>query len=90
MFGKSSARQIARDPNRAREERPQSPLAPAIFRHSKPLTDLPGKWIDRARQHRSLDKLILDLDSSVSQTCGRRERLGDQRRGEPKSGASAC
>ena len=30
--------------------------------------DVPAKWIDRVRQHRSLDKLILDLDSSVSQT----------------------
>ena len=30
-------------------------------------------WIDRARQHRSLDKLILDLDSSVSETYGRQE-----------------
>jgi len=35
---------------------------------------LPGKWIDRAAQRRSLDKLILDLNSSVSETCGRRER----------------
>ena len=37
--------------------------------------DVPGKWIDRVRQHRSLDKLILDLDSSVSHTYGRREHL---------------
>jgi hypothetical protein len=37
--------------------------------------DVPGKWIDRAGQHRALDSLILDLDSSVSETCGRRERL---------------
>ncbi len=36
--------------------------------------DLPGKWVDRVRQHRSLDKLILDLNSPVSQTYGRRER----------------
>ena len=28
----------------------------------KSLMDLSGMWIDRVRQHRSLDKLILDLD----------------------------
>ena len=39
----------------------------------KSLMDLPGMWIDRVRQHRSLDKLILDLDSSVSETYGRQE-----------------
>ncbi len=36
--------------------------------------NVPGKWIDRVRQRRSLDKLILDLNSSVSETYGRRER----------------
>ena len=35
--------------------------------------DVPEKWIDRAGQHRALDKLILDLNSSVSQTYGRQE-----------------
>ncbi len=30
------------------------------------LMDVPGKWIDRAGQRRSLDKLILDLNSLVS------------------------
>ena len=35
-----------------------------------------GKWAIRAvsspiHQHRPLDKLVLDLDSSVSETCGR-------------------
>ena len=39
----------------------------------KSLMDLPGMWIDRVRQHRSLDKLILDLDSSVSEAYGRQE-----------------
>ena len=38
------------------------------------LMDVPGKWIDRVRQDRSLDKLIVDLDSSVNETYGRRER----------------
>ncbi len=38
------------------------------------MMDVPGKRIDRAGQRRSLDKLILDLNSSVSETCGHRER----------------
>jgi len=42
-------------------------------RNRKALMDLPGKWIDRVRQRRALDKLILDLDSSVSETYGRQE-----------------
>jgi hypothetical protein len=37
----------------------------------KALLNLPGLWIDRVRQRRPLDKLILDLDSSVSETYGR-------------------
>ena len=40
----------------------------------KSLMDVPGKWIDRAGERRSLDKLILDLDNSGSETDGRRER----------------
>ena len=39
------------------------------------LLDIPGKWIERVRQRPSLVRLILDLNSSVSQTYGRRERL---------------
>jgi hypothetical protein len=38
------------------------------------LLDVPGKWIDRAAQHPFLDKPILDLNSSVSETYGRRKR----------------
>src|SRR5947209_3696932 len=34
----------------------------------KHLIDLPGKWIDQAHRHRKLNKLILDMDSSVSET----------------------
>jgi hypothetical protein len=30
--------------------------------------DLPEKWIDLAGQRRPLDKLILDLNTSVSET----------------------
>jgi hypothetical protein len=36
----------------------------------KHLMDLSGQWIDQARQHRKLTKLILDMDSSVSETYG--------------------
>src|SRR5262245_51214570 len=37
------------------------------------LMDLSGKWIDQAHQHRKLAKLILDMDSSVSETYGHQE-----------------
>jgi hypothetical protein len=40
----------------------------------KQLIDLSGKWIDQAHRHRKLTKLILDLDSSVSETYGHQER----------------
>jgi Transposase DDE domain group 1 len=39
----------------------------------KHLTDLPGTWIDQAHRHRTLTKLILDMDSSVSETYGRQQ-----------------
>ena len=39
----------------------------------KALMDLPGMWVDRVRERRALDKLILDMDSSVSETYGRQE-----------------
>ena len=39
----------------------------------KSLMNLPGMWIDRVGQHRSFDRLILDLDSSASETYGRQE-----------------
>src|SRR5512147_1655273 len=35
------------------------------------LMDLSGLWIDRARHHRKLTRLVLDMDSSVSETYGR-------------------
>jgi Transposase DDE domain group 1 len=34
------------------------------------LMDLSGQWVDRAHRHRQLDKLVLELDSSVSETYG--------------------
>jgi hypothetical protein len=37
------------------------------------LMDLPGRWIDQAHQHRKFAKLILDMDSSVSETYGHQE-----------------
>ena len=37
------------------------------------LMDCSGKWIDQAHQHRKLNKLILDMDSSVSETYGHQE-----------------
>ncbi len=37
------------------------------------LMDLSGKWIDRLRQRKPKREIILDLDSSVSETYGRQE-----------------
>lgn len=37
---------------------------------------MPGQWEDRIRQCHSLEKLILDLNTSVRQTYGRREPFG--------------
>jgi len=37
------------------------------------LTKLPGMWIDRLRERRPMRELILDMDSSVSETHGEQE-----------------
>jgi hypothetical protein len=37
------------------------------------LMDLSGQWIDRAHRHRKLTKLVLDMDSSVSETYGQQQ-----------------
>jgi Transposase DDE domain group 1 len=37
------------------------------------LMDRSGQWIDQAHRHRQLTKLILDMDSSVSETYGRQQ-----------------
>ncbi len=37
------------------------------------MTNLPGQWIDHVQQHRPKDRVILDLDSSVSETHGQQE-----------------
>ncbi len=41
------------------------------------LMDLSGKWIDRAHRHRKLDKIVLDMDSSVSETYGEQQGSAD-------------
>jgi Transposase DDE domain group 1 len=37
------------------------------------LMDLSGQWIDHAHQHRKLTRLVLDMDSSVSETYGQQQ-----------------
>src|SRR5262249_55709656 len=37
------------------------------------LMDLSGQWIDRAHQHRKLSRIVLDMDSSVSETYGQQQ-----------------
>jgi hypothetical protein len=37
------------------------------------LMDLSGQWIDQAHRRRKLTKLILDTDSSVSETYGHQQ-----------------
>src|SRR5262249_41120213 len=39
----------------------------------KYLMDLSGKWIDQVHRHRKLTNLILDMDSSVSETYGQQQ-----------------
>jgi hypothetical protein len=39
----------------------------------KKLMDLSGEWIDRVHQRKPLKKLVLDMDSSVSETYGQQE-----------------
>ncbi len=41
--------------------------------HLKALTKLSGKWIDRLRGRQPMRELILDMDSSVSETYGEQE-----------------
>ena len=41
--------------------------------HVDALTDLSGKWVDRVRERKPIRELILDLDSSVSETYGSQE-----------------
>jgi hypothetical protein len=42
-------------------------------RNLSALMNLPGKWIDRLRQRKGVRQIILDLDSSVSETYGQQE-----------------
>src|SRR5512147_845976 len=39
----------------------------------KRLMDLSGRWIDRVHSHRGLTRLVLDMDSSVSETYGHQQ-----------------
>ena len=39
----------------------------------KRLMGLSGRWIDRAHRHRKLTRLVLDMDSSVSETYGHQQ-----------------
>ncbi len=41
--------------------------------HIDALVDLSGKWVDRVRERKPIRELILDLDSSVSETYGAQE-----------------
>lgn len=54
---------------------PPSPATPdsSPKDNLKHLIDLSRKWIDQAHRHRKLSKLILDMDSSVSETYGHQE-----------------
>ena len=49
-------------------------LIPTTRKNLKSFTDVPEKSNDSVRQHRSPDKLVLDLGSPVNETHGRRER----------------
>ena len=37
------------------------------------LMNVPGRWIDRAHRHRKLTRIVLDMDSSVSETYGEQQ-----------------
>ena len=37
------------------------------------LMAMPGQWLDRIRQRRPMKNLILDINSSVSETYGQQE-----------------
>ena len=52
---------------------PGAPPSAGLLQNLEALMNLPGIWIDRAAQRRARDKLILDLDSSASETYGRQE-----------------
>ena len=44
------------------------------------LMNMPGQWVDLIQQRRPIKKLILDMDSSVSETYGKQERYASSRR----------
>jgi hypothetical protein len=52
---------------------PDFPDDPFIPDNCNALAAMPGQWVDRIRQHRPTDKLILDMGSSASPTYGQQE-----------------
>src|SRR5208283_3814198 len=44
-----------------------------VLAQTRNLANLSGEWIDRLRDHRQLREVILDMDSSVSETYGEQE-----------------
>jgi len=42
-------------------------------RNLQALMDLPGQWIEKVHERKPLDKIVLDMDSTVSETYGRQE-----------------
>ena len=51
--------------------------------HLSALMDVPGLWIDRVRARKSISQIILDMDSSVSETY-------DQQEGSAYNGHFGC
>jgi hypothetical protein len=43
------------------------------FRNLQRLMDLPGQWVDKVQQRKPIHEIILDMDSSVSETYGEQE-----------------
>ena len=41
--------------------------------HLEALMDLPGQWVERVHQRKPVGKIILDMDSTVSETYGKQE-----------------
>jgi hypothetical protein len=42
-------------------------------RNLQHLMDLPGQWVDKVQQRKPVQEIILDMDSSVSETYGEQE-----------------
>jgi len=42
-------------------------------RHLPPLMDLPGQWVEKVHHRKPLHEIVLDMDSTVSETYGNQE-----------------